>query len=161
MKPLLVRYSRWYFIAQPLMLLAFVSGSFQLLAKRSITEDYIGGTLFGLMVVLTGWGLVGIIQRKPRVVLNDNGLFVASLAVGTIPWPEIEQVFMHEIGWWKGGVELLLRNPELYLARRSRWQRLIAFLRVMLGEPPFGFQTKGFDASAETIVANIKQRLNQ
>ena len=156
MKPLIVRYSRWYFILLPLIFLALAYAPFAILheAKQSKAWDFFGIIACIVMAILTAWSLILIFRRKPLMILNDEGVFAEELALGVIPWSDIEQAFLHERGMRKNRVELLLRNPDAYLTQQSG-------IRRARSNSEFILSLKGADTSPETLVAYISQRLNQ
>ncbi|RZJ59869.1 MAG: hypothetical protein EOO58_03550 [Hymenobacter sp.] len=156
MKPLIVRYSRWYFILLPLAFLAFASSPFAILheVKQLKRWDLFGLIAFSAAALLAGWSSILVFRRKPLLILDDKGLFAEELAVGIISWLDIEQAFLHERGMRKNRVELLLRNPDVYLKQRSG-------IRRALGDSEFVLSLKGADTSPEKLVAHISQRLNQ
>ncbi|QKG52814.1 STM3941 family protein [Hymenobacter sp. BRD67] len=162
MQPLLVRYSKWYFIFQPLAFLCFVSGAFGIFheVKSLKVMDFIGILLFGVMAIVTGWGLLQLIRCKPFIVLNDKGVFSKDWGLGTIPWSDIEQVFISSERWPKN-VELLLRSPESYLKRQFWLRRILTACESAFGKSPFLLLTGMSDTSADTVVEYICQRLSQ
>jgi hypothetical protein len=162
MQPLFVRYSRWYFVFQPLAFLACISSAVGIFheVKSLQSTDFIGIILFGVMAVVTGRGLLQLIQRKPFIVLNDSGVFSEDWGLETIPWSDIEQAFISSERWPKH-VELLLRNPETYLKRQFWLRRILTTCESVFGKSPFLLLTGMSDTSADTVVEYICQRLSQ
>ncbi|WP_151088876.1 STM3941 family protein [Hymenobacter baengnokdamensis] len=162
MQPLIVRYSRWYFVLQPLMFVAFASGPFVILheTKHLKILDLLGIILLGTMAVITGWGLVQLIHRKPFIVLNDNGVFNKDWGMGTIPWSDIEQTFISSERWPKH-VELLICNPDSYLKRQFWLRRILTACESAFGKSPFLLLTGISDTTADTVVEYICQQLSK
>ena len=70
-------------------------------------------------------GLWMLFDQRPRIVVDDNGIYDRTLGVGQIPWSEIDDAYIQSI---KGNdfICLELRNQHEYLERMSAVNRSMA-----------------------------------
>ncbi|QWP78407.1 hypothetical protein J5226_08450 [Lysobacter sp. K5869] len=107
---------------------AFVAiGALIVLRAPGLVAFLIGGA----SIVFFGGGAVlfafQLIDRRPRLICDDEGLYDRALGIGVIPWRDIVDAQLHSV---RGHpfVCLRLRNPEHWLAKLSpRRQRLVGF----------------------------------
>jgi len=107
---------------------------------------------------MAGFGLWQMLRRKPRMVLNDEGLNDYNLRMGVIPWSEILQAYEAPVLWYKN-VELKLRNPERYRQRQPGLLRALGAYNAALGVSPFTLYMSNTDTKAKVVVEYITQQL--
>lgn len=159
MPPLIVRPSKLLFGLLLLMLLPFA-----LLGVFLLTLDDAGDTwpaalfLIALFGGLSAMCLWQIFRRKPRMVLDDEGLNDYNLRMGVIPWSEILQAYEAPVLWYKN-VELKLRNPEKYRQRQPGLLRALGSYNAAMGISPFTLYMSNTDTKAKVVVDYITQQL--
>lgn len=111
--------------------------------------------VFGALAAVAGWFLL---QRKPRMVLNDEGIEDFNLRMGLIPWSEITAAYVVPYLYYKN-VQLQVRNPQLFRARQPGWMRGLGSYNEAFGVSPFTLQMSSTNASAQTVLDYINRQL--
>ncbi|MBF9221032.1 STM3941 family protein [Hymenobacter ruricola] len=158
MEPLIVRNSRWLFGLLGFFFLALALGSAALLLLDDSEARLMGlGGLvfFGGMVVFAA---VQLFRRRPRMVLNDEGINDYNLKMGVIPWSEITQAYVLPLLWYKN-VELKLRNPDVYRKKQPGYLQALASYNSAFGMSPFVLYMSNTNTKAQTVVDYINRQL--
>ncbi|RZA19405.1 MAG: hypothetical protein EOP93_08820 [Lysobacteraceae bacterium] len=114
-----------------------------------------GLLLFGVM---SAYAARQLLRAGPRLTLGPDGVDVAGLGIGRIPWEGIESVEMF------GSAEapfvaLHLRDPDALLARLPPLPRLLVRLQRASGLPPLSVSLVGVDRGLAEISGRIRQGL--
>ncbi|MGI8468144.1 MAG: STM3941 family protein [Pyrinomonadaceae bacterium] len=117
-------------------------------------------------IVFFGLGAIVFLQRtltgKPRIVIDENGIFDRTLGVGTIEWRDIENAYKNSItvGIKRSDfISLVLKDPQKYLQRGSKIKAKIAFLNNALGFEKLNINCDGLDDSTDTILDEILDQI--
>lgn len=113
------------------LVLLFISAVFVLVPIAVPPNDpsYHWGTwewadmlFFGSGVALFG---LGVFDRRPQIVVDQDGIEKCRSRVGRIPWSEISAYRFQHV---KGNlyITLSLRNPEVWKAKCPTWSRHVA-----------------------------------
>lgn len=158
MEPLIVRPARWLFALLAFVFLMLALGMAALMSLEEIEAQVVGfGGLvfFGGIAVFAAWQ---VLRRKPRIVLNDEGINDSNLKMGVIPWGEITQAYVLPFLWYKN-VELKVRNPELYRKKQPGYLRALGSYNSAFGMSPFLLYMSNTDTKAQTVVDYINRQL--
>jgi hypothetical protein len=136
---------------------------------------FVGGGIFILLIpppsgesrpLLIGWGcilffgacaLVGLWQlfdSRPRIILDDEGIFDRSLGPGKIPWGRIEGAYIQSIH----GTEFIclqLLDADRHLQNLSAGKRALVELNAQLGFTPISLNLSGTNANAAELLEII------
>ncbi len=77
--------------------------------------------LFGMVMAI--WSLLTLKDKKPRLVISQEGLEDTRLPIKMIRWQDIDGVKVAEDRSGANRVGIRLKNPENYLAGLTGWQR--------------------------------------
>ena len=109
--------------------------------------------LVGLAFFGTG-AIVGIVQatrRGPRLTLDEQGVHDRTLGVGVIAWSDITGAGLYWVAK-QPFVSLHLREPAKYVARASRFKRLLLRLNAGAGSAPMSLNLAGLDADPSHVL---------
>ena len=158
MEPLIVRPSRWLFSLLGIIFLLLALGFAALLGQEEPAAKAVGLgglVLFGGVAVFSA---MQVFRRKPRILLNDEGINDSNLKMGTIPWSEITQAYVLPLLWYKN-VELKLRNPELYRKKQPGYLRALGSYNSAFGMSPFVLYMSNTNTKAQIVVDYINRQL--
>jgi hypothetical protein len=114
--------------------LAFVAAGVFLLVRSP--DKWIG---WMSIIFFSGCALVFLWQlfdSRPRLIIDDRGVFDRTLGVGVIPWSEIADAYPRTIAS-SSFICLVLSQPEVYLSRLPRQRHALANLNRQLGFTDF------------------------
>ncbi|WP_141211409.1 STM3941 family protein [Rhodoferax sp. TH121] len=135
------------------------------------------GFFVGLMMVTdttsrnvwNGWGCLifcgacvssfarQLFDSRPRLVLNDEGVFDRTLGVGVIPWSEITGATLRSVNR-NYFVCLELRNPEQWTARMSLLKRAMASANKVLGFGALNLNLSALAVDPMEVYAHVLER---
>ena len=97
-------------------------------------------------------------DARPRVVIDDRGILDRTLAIGTIPWDDIQGV---RLKWVHGHPHLCLdlRNSARYTERLPTPLRPVVALNRQLGLTDLTVNLDGAEPSPEQIETAVKGRI--
>lgn len=103
--------------------------------------------LFGLGIPLFIWQ---IIDPRPRLVVDEHGVFDRTLGVGRIAWSDIEAAYVRSI---QGNdfICLELRNAERYTEKLSKVKRAMMASNRGLGFADINLNLSGVDARTDDV----------
>ena len=153
MEALVVRSSPANWALRTLAALAFVATGALLL--RSDEAPAVVG--WSSIVFFGGCALIGVwqlVDRRPRIVVDDRGILDRTLRVGVIEWADIEH--LHLSGDF---VCLELRDPAKYTCRLSPVFRRLAALNRSLDFPELSINLIGTKVDRVRFTQRLKQEL--
>ncbi|MFE4695492.1 STM3941 family protein [Streptomyces sp. NPDC056738] len=134
--------------------LVFVAAGVGFLAAHSDVKMTVAGALavpfFGLCSVLIGRRLL---RGRPELVLDDTG--VDHVSLGRFGWEEIAAVRIREQrvrNTSQRFIELVLHDPDAYLARAPRLVRGTASMNARLGFGPANMTTNTLPVPPEAVL---------
>jgi hypothetical protein len=125
-----------------------------ILAHAKPGEKWIGwmGIIFsGLGIPIILWQLI---DSRPRIVLNENGILDRTLGVGLIPWAEIAGAYIVSI-WSNDFICLRLHNPNMWVNNLSLFKRLLVKANIALGCTEINLNLSGVKADASQVLELI------
>jgi hypothetical protein len=153
--------SRWKYVGLAAMCAPFVViGALMLIFPRSgsLKETLIGW----LSVIFFGFGLIiflrQIFDSRPRIVVDERGVFDRTLSVGTIEWQDIEHAYLNSVVG-NPFISLRLNDPEKYLERAMNSQKKLARLNKYLGAETININVSGINKSPDEILAVVLKNL--
>jgi hypothetical protein len=150
----------WKALLLILLSLGFVgAGVAYILLVRS---DPLGSICMGGCTLFFAFCAVGLlwmlIDRRPRIVLDQYGIFDRKIGVGRIAWSDIIHAYIVTLSARIGGQEFIcleVRNEEEYLQKAWAIKRFQAAGNRWLGFPPLVVNVTGTDADAHNVLALI------
>jgi len=113
-------------------------------------------------VILFGFGLFiflrQIFDSRPRIVVDESGVFDRTLSVGVIEWQDIEHARLNSVVG-NPFISLRLNNPEKYLERAMNSQKKLARLNKYLGAETININVSGVNKSPDDILAVVLKRM--
>ena len=134
----------------------FVTAGVLLLAThRSPLVAWLNIVFFGASAAFFG---LQAVDRRPRIVIDDQGVFDRTLKVGRIEWADIRGVFLKR-SQGQAYICLDLREPSKYTQRLSPLLRRMVELNRTLGFTDLSLNLTGTTVSPEQIEELIKKEL--
>jgi len=123
------------------------------------------GTMAGWLNIIFfgGCALVAvwqIIDTRPRLIIDDEGILDRTLGVGCIPWSEIQGASLRSIHG-NDFICLELQDHEKYLQRTTAVKRALAGANSALGFTPISLNLSGIAVDATDILELIIKRIDQ
>ena len=143
--------SRFKALALTVCSLGFVAGGLFILSKADVDDTWIGWTavtFFGACALVGIWMLL---DARPRLVIDDSGIYDRTIGIGKIPWSEIEGAYIRSI---QGNdfICLKLRNQDAYLDKLSSVKRSMVKANEALGFTPISLNLSGVAADSDQIL---------
>ena len=110
---------------------------------------------FGAGVVLFVWQIV---DRRPRLVIDDDGVFDRTLGAGVIPWSEILDAEARSIAG-QPFVMLALRDPDRFTRHVGAVQRAMTAGNRALGFEALNLNLSGLPIAGDVVVDRVRQAL--
>lgn len=146
---LVVKNSVWKYVFYSFLASIFVVAGFFILS----TEKDFWSTIIGwACIVFFGFGLLiflwQIFDTRPRIVIDQIGIFDRTLGIGIIEWQDIEHAYLNSI-FGNKFISLVLHDNEKYLQRISKPKAKLAQYNKTLG-----FETINLNLSGVNIKPN-------
>lgn len=157
--------SRWRHVMLLLGSLAFVAGGVFILGMppsrgESVQEQQTIG--WGCIIFFGGCGLVGVwqlIDLRPRLIIDDDGIYDRTLGVGRIPWEEIQGAYLLTVSG-HDFICLELLDADRYLQRTNPVKRALAGAKTALGFAPISLNLSCVAADSRDILELILKRIH-
>jgi len=156
MTPIVIQASRRKWVAFLIGAVCFVAGGVLIVAHGV-------GALVGWMNILFfgGCALIfafNVFDRRPRIVIDDDGILDRTLKVGLIEWADIRSVHLkHSQG--QPFLCLDLRDSTKYTERLSPILRRMVALNHLLGFTDLSLNLIGADVAAEQVEELVRKEL--
>ncbi len=114
-----------------------------------------GIALFGPCEIILLWMYF---DRRPRIIIDSQGIFDRLLGLGRIPWSAIvgaRLAFVQD----DTVVCLDLQDKQEWISRLPRWHRFLASANRRMGFSEFNLTISNLDATPETIFELILEHL--
>ncbi|HKT27274.1 STM3941 family protein [Dyella sp.] len=150
MTPIAIRASRRRYALWLIMSSGFVLTGAFMVAFGDTFQTWLGLAymmFFGAGVLLFLWQLV---DARPRLVIDDRGVFDRTLGVGVIPWSDIGGAYVRSI-YSVDVICLQLRDPRPWLQRLSPIKRALAPANKALGFTPLSLNLDGVAADVRQV----------
>lgn len=152
---LVIANPRWKSALALIGALSFVAaGAFIVLCESGLAAFLVGGAaivFFGACAVICAFQLI---DRRPRLSLDDDGLFDGTLGVGVIPWRDIADAQLHSVGK-DHFVCLRLRDPERWHCELPAHLRSLSELHPHAGFATVNVNLSGLAVDPHTVLALI------
>lgn len=151
METLVISNSRRRYIILLFAAMAFVAaGVFLVKMADSTLETWAGWPaiiFFGATIPLFVWQ---IIDRRPRLTINELGINDRTMGVGLIPWSEITDSYVKSI---RGNhfICLVARNPEMWTSKFSTAKKAMIKANKALGFTELNVNLSGTSAQPQKI----------
>ncbi|MDB6133595.1 MAG: hypothetical protein JWM59_1838 [Verrucomicrobiales bacterium] len=166
MKSLIIRNSRVKALILTIGSLLFVAGGILILAmdrhSQAVEEaasarakGWLGIVFFGGCALVGTWE---IFDSRPRLIIDDQGVYDRTLRCGWIPWSEILGARLMLVAG-QPFIGLDLRDMEARIARSTRVQRALTAANQSLGYSAWNLNLSQVDVDAKEVHALILQRM--
>ncbi|WP_333677478.1 STM3941 family protein [Dyella sp.] len=150
MSPIVINASRLKYALLLLVAVGFVFAGAFMVAFDAATEAWLGWAnivLFGACIPLFLWQLL---DARPRLVMDEQGIFDRTLGVGVIPWSEITGAYLRSI-MSVDFICLELRDPLQWLQRLSPAKRAVVRANEAMGFSALNVSLGGLEADAQQV----------
>lgn len=155
--PLVVRSSRLRYLLLLAVSLAFVAiGALLVVRTPHAIVGWLNVVFFGAGAATFLWQVV---DARPRLVIDERGVFDRTLGVGVIPWSEIVGVEARSMVGTPF-VALALRDPSLFTRRLSSAQRVLLRANRAAGFEELNLNLGGLPVDPVAVVARLRQGLD-
>lgn len=146
MEKLIIKNSRWRYFFLLFGCLGFVAtGIWMLISGERF--GWVAILFFGSGIPVAVWQIV---DSRPRLVIDEQGVLDRTLGVGRIAWHEIEAAYVVSLSG-NDFICLELSNPEKYLSKLSKIKRAMASANRRLGFTDFNLNLSGVDANTAEV----------
>lgn len=134
METVIIKGARWKTLLLLVVSWAFVAAGILIITTgKEPLIGWVSVLFFGAGSSVFIWQLV---DARPRLVINDQGVMDRTLGVGVIPWKEIKDAYQQSINGYDF-ICLELHNPEPYLQKLSAVRRAMASANRGIGFTDF------------------------
>jgi hypothetical protein len=112
---------------------------------------------FGAGAVVT---LVKLLDPRPRLVIDADGLLDRTLGVGRILWSDIERAYLRSVEGFDF-ICLVVRDPSVYLDKLSPVRRKLAGANLALGFTQLNLSLAGLKARPEDLLRLIAEQIKE
>lgn len=127
---------------------------------NDIRGVWLGGVMvaaFGFISLLRIWILL---DRRPRLIIDDEGIFDRTNRMGLIPWSEIDDAELVDIFSPKHVyLGLKLRPSSKFVSRQSTFMQCVAAANSALGCAKVNLNLSETDADPEDVLWYIQSML--
>jgi hypothetical protein len=156
---LVVKNSIGKYLFYALIALIFVAGGIFIL---SVGKDLKATIIGWSCLILFGFGLLVFLRQifdtRPRIVIDQNGIFDRTLGVGIIDWADIEHAYLNSI-MGNNFISLVLHDNEKYLQRASKSKAKLAKYNRALGFETINLNLSGVNVKTKDIFDFIIKQL--
>ncbi len=121
--------------------------------------NYLGG--FGLFIfgslALLSLGLA--LDRKPRLIINSEGIYDRTLKTGIIDWYDIENVYLQKIGNSRF-ICFILKDEEKYLLENHHQQsEKNSIIKDQFGMETINISIDGLEIDDKELIKTLKKEI--
>jgi hypothetical protein len=152
--PIIIKSSRLKYALLLIVAFGFVVVGLLILTRAKASDAWIGWiniVFFGACIPIFAWQLV---DSRPRLVIDDQGILDRTLGVGVIPWSEITGAYLRSIHG-NNFICLEVRNPERWLEHLSPVKRAMASANKALGFTPLNLNLSAVATDPSQILELI------
>jgi len=144
------------------ILLLLVAIGFVILGIFILVEGKAGDAWIGWMsIAFFGLGIPLFVRQlfdaRPRVVLDETGIFDRTLGVGKIPWSEVYSAYL-KVVHGNAFVCLVLNNPSKWLLSLSSTQRALVSANEKLGFQPLNVNLSGTAVDPKLVLEVVLKK---
>lgn len=129
-------------------------------------EWFNGKAAMGCMASMSAFGLVllvfyGLMDNKPRVVIDEDGISARDWGGIKILWTDIQDVKIMNLPRQINNITLELYDKNKYLQQVSGDERFARKVSKWFNDGEFSFNVDALDAPTTQIYTEIKQHITQ
>jgi hypothetical protein len=156
--PIVVKRSVGHFFAYMVGSGCFVcTGTLMILSDKAPILGWATVAFFGLGTIVL---LVQVVDPRPRLLIDEEGVFDRTLGVGPILWSDIEGAYVVSVH----GLDficLVVRDPSVYLEKLSPLRRKLASANCALGFMELNLNLAGLKMSTQDLLRLIGERIEE
>lgn len=114
-----------------------------------------------MFALVAGVGVARLLDTRPRIVINAEGIFDRQFGLGVIPWSQIRDAHLLRLIRGKDFIGLDLVNPEQLLAIQPWHKRLVSRANSTLGYPYINAYLTGCTLDTDRVWTAVQQWLAQ
>lgn len=139
----------------------FVAIGIWMVLSSDETFDFVMGIAGSLFFVI---GVVvlpfRLFDRRPRIIINDEGIFDRTLDVGTIEWRDIKRAYLQSVHGTEF-ISLDLKAKNKYLQRISKTKAKIASYNKFFGFEEIHLNLGGVNRTGKEVLEIIKREISK
>ncbi|HEX8276298.1 MAG TPA: STM3941 family protein [Longimicrobiaceae bacterium] len=153
MERLVIAPPRFRWVVGLLLALGLVAAGVFVVLNGDPWARWIGVAYFGFCALVIG---IQAVDARPRIVIDESGIFDRTLRVGVIAWEDVRGV--HPPSARHGSlVPLELRDPDKYVRRLSPLMRRLVAMNRRSGFAHFSLNLSGTGADPAGVVEAIRR----
>jgi hypothetical protein len=130
-------------------------GVLMILMEKDVWVGYLTAGFFGPGTMLLLWQ---IIDRRPRLVIDSDGVIDRTLGIGLIVWDDIESANLYSAGE-HDFIGLVVRDPQKYMDRMSWLRRKMTNLNSAFGFNGINLNLTGITITSEEVLVLVNWHL--
>lgn len=158
---LVVKNSIGKYLLYGLIALIFVAGGIFIL---SVGKDLKATIIGWSCIIFFGFALLiflrQIFDTRPRIIIDQTGIFDRTLDIGIIEWQDIENAYLNSI-LGNDFISLVLRDTEKYLQRISKPKAKLAKYNRTLGFETINLNLSGVNIKSSEVFALVIKQLTK
>jgi hypothetical protein len=160
MQPIIIKSSRGKYILLTVLSLAFVAAAIVMVTSASASragnawKGWLGIVFFGACAAVGVWQTL---DPRPRLIIDDEGVFDRTLKVGRIPWSEIAGVHLPSM-MSKQFICLDLRDEDRWIASLARPYQVMVKGNEALGFTRLNLNLSGTNANTAELLPVLQRK---
>jgi hypothetical protein len=155
MDRVILKSSRWHILLLLMLSLAFVVAGAFIVWRENALAGWTAIVFFGACAIVGIWQFI---DGRPRLVIDQKGIWDRSLGIGTIAWADIDGAYVMSVAG-NDFICLELREPERFVPRLSPVRRALSSANRALGATDFTLNLTGLEAETGEVFELILKRL--
>lgn len=129
-----------------------------------VGENFISTLMGWICITFFGLGTLVFLKRlfdnRPRIVIDQYGIFDRTLGIGIIEWQDIERVYTNSI-MGSDFISLVLYDNDKYLKRTNKPLAKLAKYNKTLGFETINLNLSGINTSSKEVFDSLVKQLTK
>lgn len=149
---------RWYYVAMLIGALGFVLGGIFLVSLPGAHNQLAG---WPAIIFFSGCAVIfiqQIVDARPRLVIDNSGIYDRTLRIGVIPWEDITGAYVKHVQN-QPFICLNLVDADRYIAKMHPLARALVKANTAMGFEPVNLNLSGVQTDPEAVCALILHKI--
>ncbi len=155
MDEIIIRNSKASAVIGLVIFIPFTLGGIYLLSKETSVINWLIVLMFGAVTAICLWLYF---DRRPRIIINEQGILDARTKLGLVEWHDITNLSVVKAGNTQH-IQLKVVEPSKYLSRMGNLQKLGSKIDKVAGLDELSINATGLEMLADQIAAIIVERV--